>query len=142
PGHVLADNKARGNFSQPFYVVVTDFMAHATWLVPGVERYYVPGDLTERILLMRGVPPDHIAVTGIPVRLEMTEEKAPYEVRARHDLPGDLPVISLFGGGLDIERVRLMVTQLLDGRTPGMLVVVAGRNEGLEEALADLSDGP
>lgn len=141
PGHVLAHNKERGHFTQPLYVVVTDFMAHATWLVPGVSRYFVPGDLTERILLNRGVPRDHIAVTGIPVRLEMTEHKEAREVRERHGLPADLPVIALFGGGLDVERVRLMVTQLLEGRTPGLLVVIAGRNEGLEEALADISDG-
>jgi len=142
PGHVLAHNKERGDFEQPLYVVVTDFMAHATWLVPGVTRYFVPGDLTERILLNRGVPRDHIAVTGIPVRLEMTEHKDTAEVRQRHDLPVDRPVIALFGGGLDVERVRLMVNQLLEGQTPGMLVVVAGRNESLEEALADIGGGP
>lgn len=142
PAHVLAHNKQEGSISQPIYVVVTDFMAHSTWLVPEVERFFVPGDFTARILKNRGVPDERIAVTGIPVRLEAADHKDPTELRGVHELPIDQPVISLFGGGLDPDRVRLMVSQLLEGQTPGMLVVVAGRNEGLEDALADLGDGP
>ncbi len=142
PGHVLAHNKQLGLLDPPLYVVVTDYMAHSSWLVPGVERYFVPSDFTRRELLIRGVPPDLIEVTGIPVNLAINEPKEPAAVRQRHDLPTDRCVMTLFGGGLEVERVRLMVTQILESRTEGMLVVVAGRNERLEEALSDLSDGP
>lgn len=142
PGHVLAHNKQNGAMSTPLYVVVTDYMAHSSWLVPGVDRYFVPSDFTRRELLIRGVPPELIEVTGIPVSLEINEPKEPISLRERYELPADRPVITLFGGGIDVERVRLMVTQILEGRTEGMLVVVAGRNERLEAALSDLADGP
>lgn len=141
PGHILAHNKQGGTMSTPFYVVVTDYMAHSSWLVPGVDRYFVPSDFTRRELLFRGVPPELIEVTGIPVTLEINEPKEPLALRERYELPTDRCVITLFGGGIDVERVRLMVTQILEGRTEGMLVVVAGRNEKLEDALSDLSDG-
>ncbi|HMQ33180.1 MAG TPA: glycosyltransferase [Chloroflexaceae bacterium] len=142
PGHILAHNKQLGLLPQPFYVVVTDYMAHSSWLVPGVDVYFVPSEFTRRGLLMRGVPDERIVVTGIPVNLEISEPKDGAEMRARYDLPQDRPVIGLFGGGIDVERVRLMVSQLLEGRTNGTLVVVAGRNEQLQAALADLGDGP
>ncbi len=142
PGHILAHNKQTGILEPPLYVVVTDYMAHSSWLVPGVQRYFVPSDFTRRELLIRGVAPEQIEVTGIPVNLAINEPKEPSVVRERHDLPIDRCVITLFGGGLEVERVRLMVTQILESRTDGMLVVVAGRNERLEEALSDLSDGP
>jgi processive 1,2-diacylglycerol beta-glucosyltransferase len=142
PGHILAHNKQIGLLPQPLYAVVTDYMAHSSWLVPGVDRYFVPSEFTRRGLLLRGVPDERIVVTGIPVNLEIAEPKEPAEMRARYDLPLDRPVITLFGGGIDIERVRLMVSQLLEGHTEGVLVVVAGRSEGLQEALADLGDGP
>jgi len=142
PGHVLAHNKQNGRLSQPFYSVVTDYMAHSSWLVPGVDRYFVPSDFTRRELLVRGVPPELLEVTGIPVNLEINEPKEPLAIRERHELPTDKCVITLFGGGIEVERVRLMVSQMLEGRTEGMLVVVAGRNERLEDALADLRDGP
>lgn len=142
PGHVLAHNKQGGAMSAPLYVVVTDYMAHSSWLVPGVDRYFVPSDFTRRELLIRGVPPELIEVTGIPVSLAINEPKEPIGLRERYELPTDRCVITLFGGGIEAERVRLMVTQILEGRTQGMLVVVAGRNEKLEAALADLADGP
>jgi processive 1,2-diacylglycerol beta-glucosyltransferase len=142
PGHVLAHNKQGGAMSAPLYVVVTDYMAHSSWLVPGVDRYFVPSDFTRRELLIRGVPPELIEVTGIPVSLEINEAKEPIALRERYELPADRCVITLFGGGIEAERVRLMVTQILEGRTEGMLVVVAGRNEKLEAALSDLVDGP
>jgi len=142
PGHILAHNKQQGNLPQPLYVVVTDYMAHSSWLVPGVDRYFVPSDFTRRELLIRGVPPELIEVTGIPVSLEINDPKEPMALRERYELPRDRCVITLFGGGIEVERVRLIVGHILESRTEGMLVVVAGRNEKLENALSDLSDGP
>ena len=83
PGHILAHNKQQGLLAQPLYAVVTDYMAHSSWLVPGVDRYFVPSDFTRRGLLLRNVPAEHITVTGIPVSLEITEPKEPAEMRAR-----------------------------------------------------------
>lgn len=142
PGHILAHNKQQGNLPQPLYVVVTDYMAHSSWLVPGVDRYFVPSDFTRRELLIRSVPPELIEVTGIPVSLEINDPKEPMALRERYELPRDRCVITLFGGGIEVECVRLIVGQILESRTEGMLVVVAGRNEKLENALSDLSDGP
>ncbi|GAB4424396.1 MAG: UDP-N-acetylglucosamine--LPS N-acetylglucosamine transferase [Chloroflexi bacterium OHK40] len=142
PGHILAHNKQAGVLPQPLYVVVTDYMAHSSWLVPGVDRYFVPSDFTRRGLLMRGIPPELLEVTGIPVSLELSEPKEARRLREQYELPVDRCVLTLFGGGIAPERVRLMVCQMLESRTEGMLVVVAGRNERLESALSDVSDGP
>ena len=79
-------------------------------------------------MIARGVPPSSLHVTGIPVRLEIAEPKADDAMRARHDLPTEGPIITLFGGGIEARRVRLVIQRLLEGETPGMLVVVAGRS--------------
>jgi processive 1,2-diacylglycerol beta-glucosyltransferase len=142
PGHILAHNRQTGQIAQPFYVVITDYMAHSSWLVPTVDRYFVPSEFTRRGLTMRGVAAERIEVTGIPVSLELTEAKAQAELRTRYELPVDQPLLALFGGGIDAERVRAIVVQLLESDVNGSLVVVAGRNEKLTAALADLRDGP
>src|SRR4029453_5822048 len=49
---------------------------------------------------------------------------------------------ALFGSGVEPERVRRMVTMLLESQVPATLVVVAGRSAELTDALADLGDGP
>jgi processive 1,2-diacylglycerol beta-glucosyltransferase len=128
--------------SQPHYVVITDAVAHSTWINYGVDGYFVASELTANILIKQGIDPRLLKVTGIPVNLEILHPKQSEEMRIQHDLPLEVPVITLFGGGLQPRRVRVMVTGLLESLMPGMLVVATGRNQALAPALADLSDGP
>lgn len=141
PSRLLQLLDREGELPQPHYVVVTDVMAHSTWINPGVEGYFLPSDLTAEVLVQRGVDPDLVHVTGIPIKLEITQPKSKHDMRVRHDLPLDKPVITLFGGGLQTKRVRLVVTKLLESSTEALLVLVAGRNETLLEKLEDLTDG-
>ena len=62
-------------------------------------------------------------------------------MRRKHGLPDAGPLLTLFGGGVEARRVRLIVERLLAGE-PATLAVVAGRNEALSQALASLTDGP
>jgi processive 1,2-diacylglycerol beta-glucosyltransferase len=142
PARVLQRVKAPDRPPWPIYLVVTDFMPHGAWLTPDAAGYFLPSDLTRDALIARGVTPSLLHVTGIPVPLEVAEPKPAAAMRRRRRLPAGMPLVTLFGGGIDPQRVRRMVTRLLDGATPACLVVVAGRNEALAGALADLSDGP
>lgn len=141
PLQLLIHRKQQGQLRQPLYVVVTDYVAHSTWFAPDVDGYFVPSDLTRDMMMRRGAPVERIHVTGIPVGLTITENKPMTAMRERHDLPTDLPVITLFGGGIEAERVRMIVSEMLEMNTNAVLAVVAGRNAELAEAIADLSDG-
>jgi processive 1,2-diacylglycerol beta-glucosyltransferase len=131
----------RGEYSGLHSVVITDFVAHRTWMATGVDAYFVPSDLTREILVERGVPREKMFVTGIPVKLEIAEPKDKNEMRAKHFLPDAVPVVTLFGGGIVAQRVRRMVSRLVESSQQFELLVVAGRNEELEKALADLDSG-
>jgi processive 1,2-diacylglycerol beta-glucosyltransferase len=120
--------------STPQYVVVTDVIAHSTWINYGVKRYFLPNSLSANLLVQRGVDPVNLNVTGIPIKLEITTPKTKAGMRSRHDLPLHLPVISIFCGALNPRRVRTMVADLLQSPMPLMVVLVAGRNERLVEA--------
>jgi processive 1,2-diacylglycerol beta-glucosyltransferase len=122
----------------PQYVVVTDVIAHSTWINYGVNGYFLPNSLSANLLVQRGVNPTGLHVTGIPIKLEITVPKNKPEVRSRHNLPLQLPVISVFCGGLNPRRVRAMVSDLLQSSIPLRLVLVAGRNERLVDAWDDL----
>jgi processive 1,2-diacylglycerol beta-glucosyltransferase len=142
PVELLLRLKRRGRLSQPIYCVVTDVVAHCFWATPAIDGYFVASQLTREQLIALGVAPAIIRVSGIPVDPAIAEPKTIAAMRLRHEFPIDQPLISLFGGGLDIERVRMMVAGLLARDMPGMLAVVAGRNTGLAAALADLTTGP
>lgn len=125
--------------STPQYVVVTDVIAHSTWINYGVNGYFLPNSLSANLLVQRGVNPKGLHVTGIPIKLEIMTPKTKAGTRSRHSLPLHLPVISVFCGGLNPRRVRAMVSDLLQSATPLMLVLVAGRNERLVEAWDNLT---
>jgi processive 1,2-diacylglycerol beta-glucosyltransferase len=142
PALVLQELKREGGLLQPLYLVITDFMVHSSWIISGVDGYFVSSEITRDVLIARGVSPSIIHVTGIPVRLEIADEKPINVMRAAHALPVEGPIITLFGGGIETDRVRHIVTELVRSRTSGMLVVIAGRNEDLLEELADVHSGP
>ncbi len=135
--------KQQGRIRQPIFVVVTDYMVHASWIAPEVEGYFVAHPQTGYVLQRRGVPAERVHVTGIPVRLEMLTPKTPEEMRRARDLPLDRPVIAIFGGGIEPKRVRLLLERMLEeADKPSCAVVVAGRNRELAASLEDLQSGP
>lgn len=138
PSRLLQLLEEEEKISKPHYVVVTDVIAHSSWINKEVDGYYLPNDLTADFLIKRGVDPSILHVTGIPIKLEVLEPKSQIEMRERHSLPTNKPVVTLFGGGLHYKRVRLMVSQLMDNLQPGTLIVAAGRNEQVIEALGEL----
>jgi processive 1,2-diacylglycerol beta-glucosyltransferase len=141
PVELLLRLKRRGRLPQPIYCVVTDVVAHCFWATPAIDGYFVASELTREQLIARGVAPAIIHVSGIPVDPAIAEPKPAAQTRTRHGFAAEQPLISLFGGGLDVERARLMVAGLLARDIAGTLVVVAGRNAALAEALAGLTDG-
>jgi processive 1,2-diacylglycerol beta-glucosyltransferase len=141
PIAVLQRLKRVGTLRPPVYCVITDYMVHSMWISDVVDGYFLASDLTRQAMIARGVPASALHVTGIPVRLEIAEPKARDDARARHGLPTDRPIITLFGGGIEVQRVRLVVSRLLESTMPGLLVVVAGRSESLVRNLADLREG-
>lgn len=140
PFHVLKSYATKHQI--PEYAVITDYSVQSSWLRTQVAGYFVASALTRDVLHARNIPAERIHVTGIPVKLEIAEPKDPVAMRRQHDLPLDRPLITIFGGGVAIERIHFMTQTILRGHDPATLVVVAGRNHELTSALSDLSDGP
>lgn len=138
PGRLIEQLETRTGHLVPHYVVITDIDPHTTWLAASADGFFVASDLTATLMQQRGVAPDLIHVTGIPIRLEISQPKPRAAMRERHALPADQPVLTLMGGGILPERVHSIVEHLLTIQASGALVVVAGRNDELRAALADL----
>lgn len=142
PVEVLSARKARARLSEPLYCVLTDYAAHMFWAYKDVDGYFVAADQTRDQLIERGVPPSLVRITGIPVDPAVTAPKESHDMRVAHDLPTDKPVVTLFGGGVDDEHVRIIVEGLLKTHLTGTLIVVAGRNRNLQAELSDLQGTP
>lgn len=85
--------------------IVTDFEAHALWMEPSVNLYCVAAEETRARLLARHVPPEQVAVTGIPIAAKFSSKVDPKAVRRALGLRDDLPVILVLSGGFGMGPV-------------------------------------
>jgi processive 1,2-diacylglycerol beta-glucosyltransferase len=138
PLQLMSHMRHTGALRAPLYVAVTDFVPHGSWVAEGVDGYFLPDERIADGFVRKGVDPALIQVTGVPIRPEAAAPKCRAATRRRLGLPEDRPVIALFGGGVAPQVVRAIATQILAAETPCALVTVAGRNERLAAALADL----
>ena len=142
PMELLVRYKRSARLTQPIYCVITDHAAHTFWTYTEIDGYFVPDQQTCKQLIARGVAASQICVSGIPVDPAIAVEKDRNALRAHYHLSGTSPVITLFGGGLDNEQVRLIIHGMLSSDLEATLIVVAGRNPTLVEHLADLQATP
>ncbi|MGI9610148.1 MAG: MGDG synthase family glycosyltransferase [Acidimicrobiia bacterium] len=133
--HALA---AQGTVKVPWYIVITDYMAHSSWILSDVDGYFVAWEGVAEVLESWGVPADTITVSGIPVRPEIEAPKSPEKMRLKHGIGSDGPVVLAIASGIDVDRFGTVIEQLAARLDTGAIVVVAGRNDEIQQKLAEL----
>ncbi len=137
PVEILAGVQRRHPEFQPFHgCVVTDFEAHAMWLENRVNLYCVAANETRQSLIARGMKPDQVVTTGIPIAQRFSSPIDGAAVRRRHGWRDDLPILLVLGGGFGMGPVAEVLAALDRVERDFQTVVVAGRNTELRATLA------
>ena len=146
PAAVVSWLKQRGLVNCPLVTVITDYIVHQMWIQPGTDLYIAASEAVAGELVRRGVPPEQVAATGIPIDPRFTaqgdttsagecprwmsarplSEVAPDLSEELKDLPLVLVISAATGFGGDLSRIcRLMaglpvpnVTAVLGVRFP------------------------
>lgn len=123
----------------PVATVVTDFDVHQFWINRDVARYFVATEEVAWQLGRYGIPPERIAVTGIPIHPRFSRsrgrEAAARAVGVDPRMRTVMVVSSGFGGGdmaAMFERIRAIPKDF-------QLIVIAGRNEKVRKRLETLA---
>src|SRR3989442_1260073 len=95
PAVAVASLAERGVRVPPHTTVVTDFVAHSQWIAPHVDRYCVAAEEVKHDFVARGIAPERIVVTGVPVRAEFETPVDPVAARRAFGLSARQPA----GGG-------------------------------------------
>ncbi len=115
--------------------VITDYGAHMQWLHPATDLFFVACKEVREDLVVRGVPWDRIAVSGIPIRERFGRPLDKKDCRRELGLADRFTVLltTAAGGAGDIK----VIARELAGR--GVQVLgVAGRSERLRRRLVSL----
>jgi len=138
PLEILGHLQSQGrNWKPPYTVcIVTDFEAHALWMEPSVDLYCVAAEETGVRLVARGVAPEAVVATGIPVAAKFSQPPAPHVARRQLGLRDDLPVLLALSGGFGMGPVAKILGALDQTGCEIQIVVVCGRNQTLRRELA------
>jgi len=122
--------------------VVTDFVAHNQWIAPHVDRYCVAAEEVKHEFVSRGIAPDRVIVTGVPVRASFEAPLDTLTARRALGLAPDLPLVlamagaqGTFGRLADVARALTRLTM------PTQAVVVTGHDARLGEEVRRLTAG-
>jgi processive 1,2-diacylglycerol beta-glucosyltransferase len=134
PLELLSDLKARGQINAAVHAVITDVSPHAFWIYPHIDHYHVASLVSARELERKGVAPERISVTGIPIDPVFAEPCVhPAIMRAQLSLP-ERPTVLLLSGGFGVGPLLAMLDSFSGPDCGLSLIVVAGRNAQLEQA--------
>jgi 1,2-diacylglycerol 3-beta-galactosyltransferase len=121
----------------PFITVVTDLVrAHAFWFCPDIDLCLTPTAEARQDALRAGLSPERTHVTGLPVSPKFVQRQpGKPQARAVLNLPPDVPVILLMGGGEGVGPVFVIARAIAQTQIPAQMVVIAGRNKRLQRRL-------
>lgn len=139
PCVLAAALKDRTGFPSRVFGVVTDFGVHRIWPSSGVDGYFVAHEDIRQTLIYRGIDPDLINVTGIPIRLGFERSLTRLELGPEDELR----VMVMAGGfqtGAYVGLSQTLIT-LIDaiedlGSENIHLTIVTGKSKSLRRRLS------
>jgi processive 1,2-diacylglycerol beta-glucosyltransferase len=139
PCGVMAEYKREFSDAPAVVGIVTDFVVHPFWIHRNIDRYSVATSAMRQTLVSRGVSPNRVVVTGIPIDPRFATETSRRRARQIIGVSPDVTTVLLMGGGLGIgplENALLAIDKLA---TPVQTVIVVGKNPSLERRLREVA---
>jgi UDP-N-acetylglucosamine:LPS N-acetylglucosamine transferase len=137
PAALVAGLRTRAGLRIPTIGVLTDYGLHDFWIQDGIDLLCL-GHASFADLSARGVAPERVHVTGLPLMDGFSRLPDAHTARLLLGLDPYRPVVMVAGGGLGLG-VMAVVERLLAGNTSRQLLVSVGHNEAVASALNSLS---
>lgn len=138
-GGIISELKKNREVDLVSTVVITDFVAHSQWIHSLVDHYFVPSYEVKYHLVKKGISPDTIEITGIPISEEFLISVDRAEVLKKYDLRDGLPLVlimaGIFGMTRGVEEICEVIKELT---TELQAVVLCGNDKKLFKKLEDM----
>lgn len=136
---VLAGQRLKGVLNVPLVTVVTDYAVHSQWIHPGVDYYIVGCEGVYEGLVARGINPQSIHISGIPVSPKFEWKLDRQKILKKLNMNPDLPTVLVMGGAYGVLGGAKWICKILSETSiPVQSIVVCGQDEKLYKALDSL----
>ncbi len=133
PNAVVARLKRLGA-DVPLYTLITDYDAHGSWIGQEVNKFLVSSETVKSKLVSRGIHPERVAITGIPVHPNFWDSHNKEAVREQFKLK-DMPTVLIMGGGWGILYEDNALAYMTKWRETTQLIFCVGSNEKMKEKM-------
>lgn len=130
PAQLLASLLLRGVIDAKIGIVTTDYDFQGLWLTGAFHSLFVAREEGRVQLMAFGLPPDRVAVTGIPIAPQPGNSTAP-------DRTGP-PMLLISAGAAGGDYTLAVVRQTLHLRSEFTATIVCGRNDALRRRIEQL----
>jgi len=120
--------------------IVTDFVVHPFWIHRNIDAYAVATPAMRQTLIARGVRPDRVAVTGIPIDERFGLRPDRRGLRRALGLHPDRTTLLVMGGGVGIGPLEKAIVGIDRLAIDVQTIVVVGKNPALERRVAETAN--
>ena len=138
PAELLSRMIGQKIFHTPVWVAVTDFDIHGLWIQPHMSGYFAASPEVAWRMKDKGINPERIHVTGIPIMPAFGRIYSRAECAKRLGINPDRKTILLMSGGLGVGGIHLAAERLLNINSDFQIIALAGKNKELLEELKKL----
>lgn len=139
PVELLSRHIGEGRQTPPVWVQVTDFDVHGLWIHPHMQGYFVANEEVASRIAARGIPPERVRVSGIPIMPQFSEPPDRAQVAAELGLDPGRATLLMMSGGAGVGGIEALARRLLAVGRELQIVALAGRNEPMLSALRSLA---
>lgn len=136
--------KKKGKYDCKLASVMTDFASHNQWLIghDHIDYIFVSNESMREDIISKGVDPDKIYATGIPLSNRFLQHFDREEIKKSFDLDPDKHTILFFGGGefgLGKDKTLLLLEQFINSLNDTyQMIAIAGKNRKMEKSFREL----
>jgi processive 1,2-diacylglycerol beta-glucosyltransferase len=142
PAVVMASLAERGLAVPPHTTVVTDFVAHSQWIAGHVDRYCVAAEEVKHDFVARGIAPERVVVTGVPLRPEFAAPLDSATARTALGLSSRRPVVlAMAGAHGSFGHVHDVARALAQAPRPLQGIIVTGQDRRMERIVGKITAG-
>lgn len=135
--NIIVSRLKRAGLNIPLCTVITDYDGHAAWISPNTNAYLVSTDEVKEDLIRRGVDPNIVHVTGMPVHPKFRNPIDRQALRDKFKLKS-IPTVLIMGGGWGIMKQAAYVSDMLQWKERIQFIFCLGNNVKLRnKMLAD-----
>ncbi|MEK7499392.1 MAG: glycosyltransferase, partial [Patescibacteria group bacterium] len=135
PADVIEEGRKRYGIDTPVSVVVTDYDVHGLWTSSHASHYFVATEKIQWKLIQRGIKPEQVTVSGIPIDPDIFSSKNENSLRQELHIPPEDRILLLLAGGQGSSKSDTVLKILCESKQPATIIAIAGKNKRLEKKL-------